>query len=169
MALLSAKLLGKGTLKVYETRAEPARSSAGNGCAREPRPALREHDPHARHERRSAGEFRASWNADGDGAGGLHAVAASAEIRSGRPGLAEPGRFVLSMGHTSMLLYSLLHPAGVKAADPDYERLGELSVTLDDIKHFRQLDSKCPEPLDLGHRDHHGAPGPGCGHQRGHG
>jgi transketolase len=78
-------------------------------------------------------------------------------------------RFVLSMGHASMLLYSLLHPAGVKAADPDYERLGELSVTLDDIKHFRQLDSKCPGPLDLGHRDHHGTPGPGCGHQRGHG
>src|SRR5215831_13668366 len=73
------------------SRAEPARSSAGNGCAREPRPALREHDPHARHGRRSAGEFRASRNADGDGAGGLHAVAVSAEIRSGRPGLAELG------------------------------------------------------------------------------
>ena len=48
------------------------------------------------------------------------------------------------MGHASMLLYALLHLAGVKAVDPDYERLGELSVTLDDIKRFRQLDSKCP-------------------------
>jgi transketolase len=48
------------------------------------------------------------------------------------------------MGHASMLLYAMLHLTGVKAVDPDYERLGELSVTLDDIKRFRQLDSKCP-------------------------
>src|SRR5881396_3359974 len=53
-------------------------------------------------------------------------------------------RFVLSMGHASMLLYSLLHLAGVKAVNPKYEALGELSVSLDDIRRFRQLDSKCP-------------------------
>src|SRR5580658_1529716 len=53
-------------------------------------------------------------------------------------------RFVLSAGHASMLLYSLLHLTGVKAVDSKYERLGELSVKLDDIKRFRQLDSKCP-------------------------
>src|SRR5690349_12874486 len=53
-------------------------------------------------------------------------------------------RFVLSMGHASMLLYSLLHLAGVKAVNPKYEALGNLSVTLDDIKRFRQLESKCP-------------------------
>jgi transketolase len=53
-------------------------------------------------------------------------------------------RFVLSMGHASMLLYSLLHLAGVKAVNPKYETLGDLSVPLDDIKRFRQLDSKCP-------------------------
>ncbi len=53
-------------------------------------------------------------------------------------------RFVLSIGHASMLLYSLLHLAGVKAVDPNYETLGELSVKLDDIKRFRQLESKCP-------------------------
>lgn len=52
-------------------------------------------------------------------------------------------RFVLSMGHASMLLYSVLHLAGVKAVNSKYERLGELSVKLDDIKRFRQLDSKC--------------------------
>jgi transketolase len=51
-------------------------------------------------------------------------------------------RFVLSAGHASMLLYSLLHLARVKAVDPDYETLGELSVKLEDIKHFRQLGSK---------------------------
>ena len=53
-------------------------------------------------------------------------------------------RFVLSMGHASMLLYSMLHLTGVKAVNPKYERLGEPSVTLDDIKGFRQLDSRCP-------------------------
>ena len=53
-------------------------------------------------------------------------------------------RFVLSIGHASMLLYSMLHLCGVKAVDAEYERLGEPSVTLDDIKRFRQLDSKCP-------------------------
>ena len=53
-------------------------------------------------------------------------------------------RFVLSIGHASMLLYSMLHLCGVKAVNPKYERLGELSVTLEDIRCFRQLDSKCP-------------------------
>src|SRR5579875_742688 len=53
-------------------------------------------------------------------------------------------RFVLSAGHASMLLYSMLFLTGVKAVDPQYEILGHPSVTLDDIKHFRQLGSKCP-------------------------
>ncbi len=53
-------------------------------------------------------------------------------------------RFVLSMGHASMLLYSLLHLTGVKAVNPMYEQTGQPSVTLDDIKNFRQLDSRCP-------------------------
>ena len=53
-------------------------------------------------------------------------------------------RFVLSVGHASTLLYAMLHLTGVKAVNPKYEVLGELSVSLDDIKRFRQLDSKCP-------------------------
>src|SRR3954447_23539600 len=53
-------------------------------------------------------------------------------------------RFVLSAGHASMLLYSLLHLTGVKAVSKDYEPLGEPSVPLDAIKHFRQLHSRCP-------------------------
>ena len=52
-------------------------------------------------------------------------------------------RFVLSAGHASMLLYSMLHLAGVRAVNAKYEQLGEPSVTLDDIKRFRQLDSRC--------------------------
>src|ERR1700735_109549 len=53
-------------------------------------------------------------------------------------------RFVLSIGHASMLLYSLLHLTKVKAVNPEYETLGEVSVPLEDLKNFRQLDSKCP-------------------------
>ena len=53
-------------------------------------------------------------------------------------------RFVLSIGHASMLLYSVLHLAGVKSVNPKYEVLGTPAVSLDDIRRFRQLDSKCP-------------------------
>src|SRR5215468_3761946 len=53
-------------------------------------------------------------------------------------------RFVLSNGHASMLLWSLLHLTQTRAVNADYERLGRPAVTLDDIRHFRQLDSKAP-------------------------
>ena len=56
-----------------------------------------------------------------------------------------PGRdrFVLSCGHASMLLYSVLHLAGVKATDKSGNVLDELSIKLDDIKNFRQIGSPC--------------------------
>src|ERR671923_583353 len=47
-------------------------------------------------------------------------------------------RFVLSAGHASTLLYSLLHLTGVKAVNPAYEVLGRRSVELEDLEHFRQ-------------------------------
>ncbi len=53
-------------------------------------------------------------------------------------------RFVLSAGHASMLLYSLLHLTDVRAVDPDYEVVGDPAVSLDDIERFRQLDSRAP-------------------------
>jgi transketolase len=53
-------------------------------------------------------------------------------------------RFVLSAGHASALLWSMLHLTGVQAVDPDYEVLGKPAVALDDLKRFRQLGSKCP-------------------------
>jgi len=59
-------------------------------------------------------------------------------------------RFVLSNGHASMLLWSILHLTGVQAVNADYERLGQPSVTLDDIRRFRQLSSKAP-----GHPEYH--------------
>jgi transketolase len=80
-------------------------------------------------------------------------------------------RFVLSNGHASMLLYSVLHLTGVRSVDAKYERLGEPAVSLDDIKRFRQLGSKCP-----GHPEYHltsgvetttGPLGQGCGNSVG--
>src|ERR671926_1867985 len=53
-------------------------------------------------------------------------------------------RFVLSMGHASTLLYSLLHLTGTRAVNPAYETVGEPSVSLDDLRRFRQLDSRAP-------------------------
>jgi transketolase len=59
-------------------------------------------------------------------------------------------RFVLSNGHASMLLWSVLHLTGVQAVNADYEKVGKPSVTLQDIRRFRQLDSKAP-----GHPEYH--------------
>jgi|SRR5262245_49395598 len=53
-------------------------------------------------------------------------------------------RFVLSAGHASMFLYSLLHLTETKAVSKDYENLGESSVPLEAIRRFWQLDSRCP-------------------------
>jgi transketolase len=52
-------------------------------------------------------------------------------------------RFVLSCGHASMLLYSILHLAGVQAVDESGKELDRPSISLDDIKNFRQLHSPC--------------------------
>jgi transketolase len=59
-------------------------------------------------------------------------------------------RFVLSNGHASMLLWSVLHLTRTQAVNAEYERLGHASVSLEDIRHFRQLDSKAP-----GHPEYH--------------
>jgi transketolase len=59
-------------------------------------------------------------------------------------------RFVLSNGHASMLLWSVLHLTGTRAVNADYERLGQPSVSLDDIRRFRQIGSKAP-----GHPEYH--------------
>ncbi|MDE2286310.1 MAG: transketolase [Hyphomicrobiales bacterium] len=59
-------------------------------------------------------------------------------------------RFVLSNGHASMLLWSVLYLTGTRAVNADYERLGHPAVTLEDIKRFRQLGSKAP-----GHPEYH--------------
>jgi transketolase len=63
-----------------------------------------------------------------------------------------PGRdrFVLSNGHASMLLWSVLYLTGTQAVNEEYETLGRPAVSLDDIKHFRQLGSHAP-----GHPEYH--------------
>ncbi len=53
-------------------------------------------------------------------------------------------RFVLSAGHASMLIYSVLHLAGVRRVDADYEVLDEPAVSLHEIEEFRQLHSRTP-------------------------
>src|SRR5947208_1762414 len=59
-------------------------------------------------------------------------------------------RFVLSNGHASMLLWSVLHLTGTRAVNAHYERFGQPSVSLEDIRRFRQIDSKAP-----GHPEYH--------------
>jgi transketolase len=80
-------------------------------------------------------------------------------------------RFVLSAGHASMLLYSILHLTGTRAVSSDYEVEGDLAVPLEEIKKFRQLDSKCPgHPeyrLTSGIETTTGPLGQGCGNSVG--
>ena len=59
-------------------------------------------------------------------------------------------RFVLSNGHASMLLYAMLHLAGVRAVDENHQVLKELAVPMEEIKRFRQLGSRTP-----GHPESH--------------
>ena len=59
-------------------------------------------------------------------------------------------RFVLSNGHASMLLWSVLHLTQTQAVNSDYEKVGQPAVTLEDIKRFRQIDSKA-----AGHAEYH--------------
>ncbi|HTC53936.1 MAG TPA: transketolase [Steroidobacteraceae bacterium] len=59
-------------------------------------------------------------------------------------------RFVLSNGHASMLQWSILHLTRTVAVNADYEQVGAPAVTLDEIKRFRQLESKAP-----GHPEYH--------------
>ncbi|NBV65022.1 MAG: transketolase, partial [Planctomycetes bacterium] len=62
-----------------------------------------------------------------------------------------PGRdrFVLSNGHASMLLYSMLYLTGTQDIDKNQKPNGKPALTLDDIKGFRQLHTRCP-----GHPEH---------------
>ena len=59
-------------------------------------------------------------------------------------------RFVLSAGHASMLLYATLHLAGVRAVNAQGKVTSELAVSMDEIKRFRQIDSRTP-----GHPESH--------------
>jgi transketolase len=76
-------------------------------------------------------------------------------------------RFVLSNGHASMLLYAMLHLTGVKEVGSEHAHPGGFAVTIDDIKKFRELDSKCPgHPeynLTSGVETTTGPLGQGCG------
>lgn len=60
-------------------------------------------------------------------------------------------RFVLSCGHASMLLYATLHLAGVRAVDSEGRATDRASITLDDLRNFRQLGSPCAGHPEHGH------------------
>ena len=62
-------------------------------------------------------------------------------------------RFVLSNGHASMLLYATLYLCEVRGVTPEYDSYGDFAVTLDDIKNFRQLDSRTPGHPEEGDGD----------------
>ena len=68
-----------------------------------------------------------------------------------QPGWPGRDRFVLSCGHASMLLYSMLHLTGVKQLNCDGKPTDEPAVSLEQIRQFRQLNSRCPGHPELGH------------------
>ncbi|TPG22409.1 transketolase [Sphingomonas koreensis] len=76
-------------------------------------------------------------------------------------------RFVLSVGHASMLLYALLHLAGVKEVDGQGKPTGKPAISLNDIENFRQLGSKTPGHPEYRHttgvETTTGPLGQGCG------
>jgi len=80
-------------------------------------------------------------------------------------------RFVLSVGHASMLLYALLHLAQVKEVDRDGKPTGKLAVSLEEIENFRQLGSKTPGHPEYRHttgvETTTGPLGQGCGNSVG--
>src|SRR5205814_2630104 len=80
-------------------------------------------------------------------------------------------RFILSNGHASMLLYSMLYLTGVKSVDSEYKVLDRPAITLDDIKNFRQLGSKTPGHPEYRHttgvETTTGPLGQGCGNSVG--
>ena len=89
----------------------------------------------------------------------------------GAPQWPNRDRFVLSVGHASMLLYALLHLAGVEEVDGSGKKTGNPAISLDDIKQFRQLSSKTPGHPEYRHttgvETTTGPLGQGCGNSVG--
>ena len=105
------------------------------------RTALHRHHPHPVHGRGAAGGLRASGHPDGAGAARLPALHPAPSPQPRQPPWMDRDRFVLSAGHASMLLYSVLYLSGY-------------DLSLDDLKQFRQWDSRTP-----GHPEHGVTPG----------
>ena len=87
------------------------------------------------------------------------------------PDWANRDRFVLSVGHASMLLYSLLHLAKVEEIDAKGKKSGHEAVSLEDIENFRQIGSKTPGHPEYRHttgvETTTGPLGQGCGNSVG--
>jgi transketolase len=80
-------------------------------------------------------------------------------------------RFVLSVGHASMLLYALIHLAGIEEIDADGNKTGNEAISIDDIEQFRQLSSRTPGHPEYRHttgvETTTGPLGQGCGNSVG--
>lgn len=80
-------------------------------------------------------------------------------------------RFVLSVGHASMLLYALIHLAGIEEIDAEGNKTGHPALSLEDLKQFRQLSSKTPGHPEYRHttgvETTTGPLGAGCGNSVG--
>jgi len=160
-----------GTLEL-RTRSSRAKES----IVHERRPSRRivhQHHPHPVHRRGPAGQLRPPGHPHGHGAGGLLPVAALPSFRSRRSHLAQPGPLRAVRG-------ARLH-APLLAAAPDRGQGGEQGLRdpggpvgavggSEAVPPARQpLPGSSRVPLDFGGGDHHGPPGPGRRHQRGHG
>ena len=115
------------------------------------RDALHQHDPHADDRRRAGGELRATparrWRSRRSRTCcGTASCASIRPIRSGRTATASCSP---TATRRCCCGRSCISPA-CKAVNPEYEVLGRPSVTLDDIKHFRQFGSHAP-----GHPEYH--------------
>lgn len=69
----------------------------------------------------------------------------------GKPEWINRDRFVLSCGHASMLLYSIIHLAGIRGVDKHGKVIDRESLTLEDLKKFRQLNSPCAGHPEYGY------------------
>ena len=136
--------------------------------------AFHQHHPHPFHGRRAGGQQRPSGHAHGPGPGGLRALQRGPALRPRRSPLwPDRDRFVLSCGHASMLLYSVLHLGGVQAGRrprPADRRAGRAAGRHPPLPPARQpLPGPSRARPHQRRGNHHRAAGPGHRQQRGHG
>jgi hypothetical protein len=138
------------------------------------RSACREHDPHPEHGRGAGSQLRSPGHADGAWRPWPTRCGSSSWLSIPQdPIWPNRDRFVLSMGHASMLLYSMLHLTAGQGGQPEVRTAGRgvgRARRHQEVPPARQPLRRPPRvPLDLGRRDHHGPARAGRRHVRRHG